>query len=365
MVERIVSEKRPNPEKAIVILGPCRNMASPDLGLNSVSGMSSIQMPMSLPWHPSSIIKIGALFHSDRASEENPWAKETLFEQSSLDSISAEYHSDEGAQASFRSSVSSRSGQHEDHLSIGMGVSIGCPILGVGASGQYDKHLVNNKSVCISFVSIVADAELCQAAKSSIRASYRSGIVSLTKTLPITEEAKRVIKYDGGIEALTERFGDYYVGGYALGGDTGALVSAASVDSQFYKRLKIILKIQILFITIRTTLVDELQRSQFSLQSESLSGYDSLSNTYVLATSRRGSRPEDVLSAAENLANLAQNLASRVDEKMVHTGLDKNGPLTLEDCERLFASGLVVELLLFPVALIRDVLVWRTNTNII
>lgn len=173
-----------------------------------------------------------------------------------------------------------------------------------------------------------------------------------------------MIKYDG-IEALTERFGDYYVGGYALGGDTGALVSAASVDSQLYKKLKIILKVQILFIKIQTTLVDEVQTSQYSFQSESLSGYDSLSNTYVLATSKRGSRPEDAISTAEKLANLAQNLASRVDDKIVQTGLDKNEPLTMEDCEKLFASGLVVELLLFPVALIRDVLVWRTNTNII
>lgn len=159
-MERIISEKYPNFEKAIVILGPGHNMASPDLSLTSVSGMSSNQMPMSLPWHPSGTIKIGALFHSDRANKENPWTEETLFEQSSLDIISAQYHSDEGALASFRSSVSSRSGQHEDHLSIGMGVSIGCPILGGGASGQYDKHLVNNKSVRISLFSIVADAEL-------------------------------------------------------------------------------------------------------------------------------------------------------------------------------------------------------------
>lgn len=174
-----------------------------------------------------------------------------------------------------------------------------------------------------------------------------------------------MIKYDGGIEALTERFGDYYVGGYALGGDTGALASAASVDSQFYKRLKIVLKIQILFFTIRKTIVDGEQKSHLAFQSESFSGYDSLSNTYVLATSKKGSRPEDALAAAENLADLAQNLVSRVDEKIVQTGLDKDEPLTQKDCERLFASGLVVELLLFPVAQLRDVLVWRNNTNII
>lgn len=182
---------------------------------------------------------------------------------------------------------------------------------------------------------------------------------------PITEEAKRIIKYGGGIEALVERFGDFYVGGYALGGDTGALVSASSYDSLFYKRVKIIIKVQILFIKIHRTIVDTTRLSQFASQSESFSGYDSLSNTFVLASSNSGSRPEKAISAAENIASFAHNLEARVNEKMAQTGLYENKPLAQDICERLFASGLVAELLLFPVAQLRDVLIWRTNTNII
>ena len=106
-------------------------------------------MPISLPWHPSSTIKLGALLHSDRAHEDDPWAKETLFKQSSLERIPVQYRSDEGARSSFKSAVSSTSSQFEDHLSIWMGVSIGCPILGASVSGLYDKNVVNNRRVSI------------------------------------------------------------------------------------------------------------------------------------------------------------------------------------------------------------------------
>lgn len=167
------------------------------------------------------------------------------------------------------------------------------------------------------------------------------------------------------MEALTERFGDFYVGGYALGGDTGALASAASADSLFYKRLKIVLKIRVLFINVYKTLVDETQSFQFAFQSETFSGFDSLSNTYVSASAKQGSRPEDALAAAGNLANLAQTLNDRVSEKIVQTGLHENEPLSKETCERVFKSGLVAEVLLFPVAQSRDVLVWRNNSDII
>lgn len=126
-------------------------MADTDLNLSSISSISKFEMPMSLPWHPSSTIRLGALFHSDRANEEDPWAKETLFTQSSLESIPVHYRSDEGARSFFKSSVSSTSSQFEDHMSIWLGVSLGCPILGASVSGQYDRHVINNRRVSISY----------------------------------------------------------------------------------------------------------------------------------------------------------------------------------------------------------------------
>ena len=194
---------------------------------------------------------------------------------------------------------------------------------------------------------------------------YRSGTIFLEKAPSITAKAKEIIKYEGGIEALQERFGDYYVGGFALGGDTVAMASALSEDSSFYRKLKILLQVQFLFITFYNTVADESEASSFTDHQESLTGYDSLSNKFVLARARNERMPEEALAEAKDLARLAHNLGSRVDKKMVEAGLLENEPLTEEVCERLFQSGLVVELILLPVAQLRDVLVWRTNTDTI
>jgi hypothetical protein len=39
----------------------------------------------------------------------------------------------------------------------------------------------------------------------------------------LTDQAIIVVKYQGGINTFEERYGDYYVAGYRLGGDTGVL----------------------------------------------------------------------------------------------------------------------------------------------
>lgn len=194
---------------------------------------------------------------------------------------------------------------------------------------------------------------------------YRSGTVVLEKAPSITAKAKEIIKYEGGIEALHERFGDYYVSGFALGGDTVAMASAQSEDSSFYRKLKILLQVQFLIVTFYSTVTDESEASSFTDHQESLTGYDSLSKKFVLASARNEQMPREALADAKDLARLAHSLGSRVDEKMVEARLFENEPLTEEVCERLFRSGLVVELILLPVAQLRDVLMWRTNTDII
>lgn len=124
----------------------------------------------------------------------------------------------------------------------------------------------------------------CQAAKSSIHTIYRSGTVFLDRAPCITAKAKGIIKYEGGTEVLREQFGDYYVGGYALGGDTVAMASAQTEDSSFYRRLKTLLKIKVLFLTFYKTVANESQASKFTYHQESFTGYDSLSNKFVFAS---------------------------------------------------------------------------------
>lgn len=98
---------------------------------------------------------------------------------------------------------------------------------------------------------------------------------------------------------------------------------------------------------------------------KSLIGYDFISNKLVVASAKNRRIPEEALVEAKNLSQLAESLGLRVDEKMLHAGLFYNEPLTEAVCERLFWSGLEVEPIFLPAAQLRDVLIWRTNTDII
>lgn len=113
-------------------------MADENTDLASISGMASSEMPVVLPWHLSSSIRLG---------QEDPWAKESLFKHSSLNTSSAQFSSKDGRRASFKSTSSFLSRHFEDHMSIGLGISVGCSILGAGVSTRYDKHVMNDRRV--------------------------------------------------------------------------------------------------------------------------------------------------------------------------------------------------------------------------
>jgi hypothetical protein len=60
-----------------------------------------------------------------------------------------------------------------------------------------------------------------------MNASCRAGTIEFQRQPRLSKEAIIEIKYGGGYEALCERYGDYYLSSYRLGGDTGILMSAA------------------------------------------------------------------------------------------------------------------------------------------
>jgi len=68
---------------------------------------------------------------------------------------------------------------------------------------------------------------------------------------------------------------------------------------------------------------------------------------------------------AEAIIQRSHSLIDRVG-KVLHAHGVKNGSyLTFKQCEELVAAGVVVELLLLPMARLRDVIRWRLDDNII
>jgi hypothetical protein len=104
-------------------------------------------LPLILPWHPKKTVTPGSLFHSRLYQTDDPWAKESPFVPGSVEATPVTFHTMDGGAASYKSVEGSSSSSAEEHLSVGMGVSVDCGFLSVSVSGQYDKNVQDNRSV--------------------------------------------------------------------------------------------------------------------------------------------------------------------------------------------------------------------------
>lgn len=68
-----------------------------------------------------------------------------------------------------------------------------------------------------------------------------------------------MIKYGGGYPAFCHRYGDYYLAGYRIGGETGILISTSSFPSKKVETFEIKVTLEVL---IFQDLDQELSRIQ-------------------------------------------------------------------------------------------------------
>lgn len=75
--------------------------------------------------------------------------------------------------------------------------------------------------------------------------------------------------------------------------------------------------------------------------------------------------PGSLREEAETLLEKSQSLIERVGAVLQSHGVNDGSYLTFQQCEALVEAGVVVELLLLPMARLRDVIRWRLEDNII
>jgi len=92
-----------------------------------------------------------------------------------------------------------------------------------------------------------------QSDKTSIRSSVRSASVELERSPRLTTEATIAIKYDGGYANFCERYGDYYVAGYRIGGETGLLISSSSFRTKKVEKFGVKVTLEVLFVEVSKT----------------------------------------------------------------------------------------------------------------
>jgi hypothetical protein len=76
-------------------------------------------------------------------------------------------------------------------------------------------------------------------------------------------------------------------------------------------------------------------------------------------------RMKSVQKDVERLVSYSENQAGRVAQVLGNNGVRSGSYLTFKQCEDLCELGVVVELLLLPMARIREVMQWQIYDNII
>lgn len=172
-----------------------------------------------------------------------------------------------------------------------------------------------------------------------------------------------MLKYDGGYAAFTEKYGDYFVWGYRLGGDTGLLLSSSSFATKRVESYGIQATLEVLFVEVSKTWTKDF-RTFSAGKSMRLLGYDTLSDSNWNVTTAQ----DGIAALVERMDGItldAHNILERTLQVLAAQGMKEGDELTHEQCEFLTGSGVAVELVLLPMSALRDVARWTTERDVI
>ncbi|KAI0147798.1 hypothetical protein GGR57DRAFT_244945 [Xylariaceae sp. FL1272] len=361
---------------------------------NEISQQAKQGLPLILPWGRQAI-RLGTTYHSRLQGTTNPWSDETPFVLSDMHMIPKELHAEYGTTSTFKKVKTTRESETGDHLSLGFGIGVGLPFLAsVSVKGTFDQHIQENK-----------DSD-----KISVNATCRAGTIEFQRQPRLTKEAIIEIKYGGGYEGLCDRYGDYYVSGYRLGGDTGILMSASGHSREQIDKYGVTATVEVLFVEVSKHWEKDFRTFSAGRQVRLL-GYDTLDaktwNRFRAAGDDvkemvawaakaplrepsqnektnlksllgkameeekeidvlRGETGEDSVDADTHaIMTRSESLLERIYEVLDRHGYENGQSLTFVQCEELLAEGIVIELLLEPMRRLRDVIHRRSEKNII
>lgn len=170
-----------------------------------------------------------------------------------------------------------------------------------------------------------------------------------------SEDALHILRTaDDPRQAFSDKFGDYFVGGYMLGGANSTVVWATGASERSSEHLDVSFDVHLLFLSYS----DSISRHQASFASAgtaSLAAFDSVDayQTHVEAHDFQAYMNAIQASHQNRLRGAA--LQERVRAKLKALNLGSSGAeLPWERCGDLCASGLVLELLMLPWAGLRD-----------
>lgn len=173
-----------------------------------------------------------------------------------------------------------------------------------------------------------------------------------------------MLKYGGGYKAFTEKYGDYFVWGYRLGGDTGLMVSSSSFSTKKVESYSIKATVEVLFVEESHTWTKDFHSFDAG-KSMKVLGYDTLSNRSWSVPNPEHDSINALLGQTADIVLNSQNVLERVLKLLEEQKMTDGDSLSNEQCDYLTSNGVVVELVLLPMSAMRDVARWTTEHDVI
>jgi hypothetical protein len=112
----------------------------------SLSHLTDAGHAFQIPWDRQVRPILIGFDSADMQKLDGPWKLSSPFDLPGT-MLSAVVPDTSGGIASFRDGFSTQSGASTEHLSAGLGITVGYPFLNASVSGKYDKQMMQNSSV--------------------------------------------------------------------------------------------------------------------------------------------------------------------------------------------------------------------------
>jgi hypothetical protein len=172
----------------------------------------------------------------------------------------------------------------------------------------------------------------------------------------LCHEAQRILRCPAELKGIAmnrfkRRFGDYYVAGLRLGGDSSVFVSVDEAAKSSAETFKAKVSVRVLFWSASIEHSHEERAASESLSFQ-FAAFDSLTQTHE--TLDNGAPFQQVRGLVKRYTELGGSLNQRITDLRGELRLEKDKILKPSDITAVCESGLVVEIILQPFIFQRD-----------
>ncbi|KAI1193121.1 hypothetical protein F5X97DRAFT_52320 [Nemania serpens] len=296
----------------------------------------STLMPLAIPW-TNAPMQVGTPLLESTEGLEFRFGSESAFDSNSLHSTPLTFA--ETCSGLLNEATVAGSSNSHRNLSVDVAGSIGGSVTGASARGQYSKNSNRDESLN----------------KASIHTSFRCGKVTLAHFPGLSKDAIDILSTSTNpVRAFGDKFGDYFVGGYILGGANSTLAWGEGSTQGSSERLDISFEVHLLFLSYSDT-ISRHSADFSSAAAATLAAFDSLEGFQTHIEAREYESYRSAIQSSHDNRQRGAALQERVRAKLNALNLGSTGAqLPWEKCDELCKSGLVLELLLLPWAGLRE-----------